>query len=635
MQIALESARTLTLRVTQDDGAYKDVPVSLRKEPLTVSLEVGKREPFTQYPLWYVFFAFDKPVGGASGAQVGIWADTGEIAYCQTAGHSGGFVADEIQQAYSQSQTRDEGNQQMQIASNSQLITVFAIIAMAAIYSTTVLKKKSLKPIKHHIHKVIVPILLCLLIFSFVASAKGAVHVGAVWGTDTPSSQSDPSEYQVREDTCQYVAGVINDRVDWECGDYYGVQTTRSNILGVSYVVQSDSNYDILATFHVGDFSRPYPNIWHEGYLTDKNDYQKNITDYQIYSYAGAKHYFTFMWVCTLADMVDINDDGILDAAYGYYNSTEGQIVGMPYAWTHTLSMDLDGYASPDSGDYCYISFQNVSRKLKETAEFFPHNYGDFVERFYHYAYVHQLSINNALDMATNDMGNSSEPFFGDSLLYNGYSVWVEEEGMPPGWYPSWMHVFGNGDMVLPFSESPAGPHVTVLARDQNGDCIGNPVYISIDGYQVGQADGIYEVSSGMHSFGVTDPSNGYFQNFTYSSGSNASNPMSLLVSSDITITAYFTVPYHWLTVYAHDQAPDNVPTSVSIDYGAWTGMAGEPILVPAGWHYVAVDGTVWGEYGEEWWFYYFDGYGLTENPVWVNVGSDTELTAIYWRVAK
>ncbi len=47
------------------------------------------RDPLTLYPMWRLVFYFDKPIGSISGIQLGIWADTKEIAYCSEYGSLG------------------------------------------------------------------------------------------------------------------------------------------------------------------------------------------------------------------------------------------------------------------------------------------------------------------------------------------------------------------------------------------------------------------------------------------------------------------------------------------------------------------------------------------------------------------
>jgi len=57
--------------------------------------------------------------------------------------------------------------------------------------------------------------------------------------------------------------------------------------------------------------------------------------------------------------------------------------------------------------------------------------------------------------------------------------------------------------------------------------------------------------------------------------------------------------------------------------------MAGDSFYVPAGNHYIQVEGIVYG--WATWWFLLFDCGGLGENPVCVLVNSNTAVTAWYW----
>ena len=48
------------------------------------------RDALTLYPFWSFTFYFSKPIGETLGLQVGVWADTGEVAYCTLYGYLGG-----------------------------------------------------------------------------------------------------------------------------------------------------------------------------------------------------------------------------------------------------------------------------------------------------------------------------------------------------------------------------------------------------------------------------------------------------------------------------------------------------------------------------------------------------------------
>ncbi|MDR2707593.1 MAG: hypothetical protein LBB87_02440, partial [Nitrososphaerota archaeon] len=43
----------------------------------------------TLYPFWTAVFYFSYPIGNVYGVQVGVWGDTGEVAYCWETGSLG------------------------------------------------------------------------------------------------------------------------------------------------------------------------------------------------------------------------------------------------------------------------------------------------------------------------------------------------------------------------------------------------------------------------------------------------------------------------------------------------------------------------------------------------------------------
>jgi hypothetical protein len=210
------------------------------------------------------------------------------------------------------------------------------------------------------------------------------------------------------------------------------------------------------------------------------------------------------------------------------------------------------------------------------------------------------------------------------------FDHWLKD-GNPAGTNPT-IGVYMGDDYTLQavFRD----PLVTVLARDQNGIPVYNTVNVYVDGDPAGTAGSSFSVTAGQHTLQVSVPGSGAFHNFTYPSGSSASNPMTFTVSGDMTVTAYFTLPYYWVGVDAYCQYC-YVPAGVSFDGGQWTGTAGDYFHVPEGNHQIAVEGYVydtgwgpgWGQAG----FWCFDGYDLGVNPISVSVASNTDIYALYW----
>ncbi len=64
----------------------------LNNELLEQGVGVGfstDRDALTLYPMWQARLYFNQHIGSIEGVQVGIWGDTGEIAYCWETGHLG------------------------------------------------------------------------------------------------------------------------------------------------------------------------------------------------------------------------------------------------------------------------------------------------------------------------------------------------------------------------------------------------------------------------------------------------------------------------------------------------------------------------------------------------------------------
>ncbi len=168
---------------------------------------------------------------------------------------------------------------------------------------------------------------------------------------------------------------------------------------------------------------------------------------------------------------------------------------------------------------------------------------------------------------------------------------------------------------------------VTVNAYDVEGTPMAANVYVN--SYYVDETGNSFVVPAGSHSIGVSVPAGHVFVNFTWAGGYSTNNPASIGISSDITINAYFDDAHYWLTVNACGNYHPYLPASVSIDGGAWTGVAGDSFWVPEGYHSVEV--PQYGYYqGVYYQFYTFYGYS-GENPLYILVDYDKEVTAFYW----
>ncbi len=82
-QIGLEAAQNITVSVEGNDSSYTDVPIALQSNPLSIFLSTAYREPFTEEPYYYMFFGPDGSQGRQGGVEVSVWADNGQVGFCQ------------------------------------------------------------------------------------------------------------------------------------------------------------------------------------------------------------------------------------------------------------------------------------------------------------------------------------------------------------------------------------------------------------------------------------------------------------------------------------------------------------------------------------------------------------------------
>jgi len=297
------------------------------------------------------------------------------------------------------------------------------------------------------------------------------------------------------EKVCDQIYSYFEEE-NWGGTNVYWDYTTQDFVNDVLQWENNASNFVVYATnWWVGDY---YPfsllGTQHYGCYGDSGD---NILDYQLYNYTNYfywedpspgwepvtnRQYFNFIWTCvngglqwndTSGTTWNVTGITIFDNStnsttvpgytptnpfdkYEYYEdptSTPETVVGVPLAWTGTLDMGIDGYADPDSGDYCYTGFENISPFMTNVTGYLGKTYKEFPYYFYMYALgyysngVHQ-TVKNSLNFATVMTHGQS---FLDSDLYSGeWKYWDLEGTQNDGWWYCRMRIFGNGDMILP-----------------------------------------------------------------------------------------------------------------------------------------------------------------------------------------
>lgn len=326
-------------------------------------------------------------------------------------------------------------------------------------------------------------LLMLLLIISLPSVVQAYPYrVSVTWGSTYHPTGDDPDpnwwstyEQPAQSYTASYITSLSSGLAgpNWIGNNFYGSSTTSSYVYQCSDSIEDTPYYVFLATFHVGDmypkmieggsweivgyYWEPNYQIWipiyewvvtgttrHYAYYGSQGT-SNGIVDKYLYPHTGSKHRFTFIYTCVNGGLIDIDGNGSYDC-YGFVDTQNGtEIVGMPYAWTKKTNLSWNGYASPDSNDYAYIGFENISKWMCDNSEFGYYNYGDFVRRFYDYALGSHYSINDALDMAMLQVTLGMQDF-GDSVLYNGYNAYAFGQT-----WKSRMRVFGDGSMNLPY----------------------------------------------------------------------------------------------------------------------------------------------------------------------------------------
>jgi hypothetical protein len=611
------------------------------------------------YPMWHIGVGLDKYYpGNVYGIYVDIWADTGQIRdiYEVFSTYETATVADSSISNYT---SKVETTTNSSFTAISTALTPLAFIAMGVSPIWLIRKKTSLHSLRLSKLRKIGSMALCFLIGSValmaLASAVPTVNAACanIWG-ETSAGYNHLNHTSTEIYVQQQLSGNIS---SWFGSAGYAnhtfesnSQTTKSNVLYyTSYYGQCYPSVETVYFDHgVGmaggnGLSYPYNNEWHYMLCTDLSTLNvptEDVFDYQLYSATSTgNYYFSYISTCHSASLYNGN---FINTGYtGTYGSNQGgsgNIIGMPYAWTHRLTtssptsnpptgyMSSDGYCMPDSGAYCYIGFVNGSASLCQAVDNRPSGtttYAPFVYLFFYGLLNLDLTVNDALDYAASQ-AFPPEAFAGTEL-YQGFTA---DWGMGnPYSNCDHMVVYGNGDIYL---------------------YAGGPDYVttpSISGPTSGYTNTAYQFTAS-----ATDPY-GYYLTYTFNWGDGSSPTTTGLYSSGTPVqvshswstagpytisvkaqsqngvsssTSYYGVTinnpqpvYHYLTVgagSAYTACP--LYPSVYVD-GNYVGTAPLTISVLEGWHTVEVDYWVWNPYLSCYSYFYslvyddgYTGYG-------------------------
>jgi hypothetical protein len=438
------------------------------------------------YPMRHVWVSLDKfyPPGNVYGFNVYVWADTGEVCH--------------IQERLSTVDLPEDVSASASEAAFSSQSAVFAIVPcgvlVIGIASLWLRKKKSLCLRRFAKFG---GLLLCLLTLSMLSvpiatvSATDPKGRALIWGSESSAAYRNPPGWSWRKHPNEVsnqsmVAAYIYNRFapnGYTAGLYQGDSNSDADMILLrtsaadalyhqAAVVDFDHGNGLVGIpeipgneFHFmfedqdGTFGGPKYNE------SGPTLYENAVFDFEIYPRtADGKVFFAFINTC--------NSAFIADSFYGS-PAQQGIVLGsdrargMPFAWFHRSVVDKrntpgfntsqhmsdDGYADPDTGDFCYIGFDFGSAALQQTVEGSNKIHCEWVSKFFYYALDCDQSVNDALDSASQYCFSGNN--FDSTLLCNGFTaIWPMYKGDPPTWQDqtgsgSKMRVYGNGEIHL------------------------------------------------------------------------------------------------------------------------------------------------------------------------------------------
>ncbi len=315
-------------------------------------------------------------------------------------------------------------------------------------------KLKKVKSMKR-LSATIAIILFATLLISALGKPANSDQVFNAWGA-LQNGSSPWEEYVYESSICDFVVSVMPGNVIATSFYYFG-----TNPDNVYYAIQdSQANQDQTDTLWVGDFApqTPYaPPQLHWSFFSGYGYSGQYSWDSWIYYYSHTNNVqrSQFIWTCSCGGLYfDTSPTPIPSfpttstnpkTEYGWYDSSRGIAIGMPYAWTGTLTMNKNGYSS-STGSHTYIGWECTSPFLTLTAPGSgtqQPNY-NFLYWYYYYATGQQDSqlhnVHDSLDFASQKIWGQNT-YFDQTSYYNG---WPNEQD-------TWtrMRVFGNSNNLV------------------------------------------------------------------------------------------------------------------------------------------------------------------------------------------
>ncbi|NLE03579.1 MAG: hypothetical protein GX638_02095 [Crenarchaeota archaeon] len=314
---------------------------------------------------------------------------------------------------------------------------------------------------------IIIPLSLLLLLSMFfavsavstsytVSASRAFIQYGTMdYAEYNATLMGGTAEKILSSDVATYIYSMASSAGYDYCKDYWGNRSRQTQ----PYTVYDEASicentYDSTVVYYKGHSWEGrcpyYPTsctLMHYG-IYDCEGYNASslqiIKDFEIHNsihnQGSGTHDFVFLWTC------GAGNPSVLGSNNGGVHSHGMCASWLDIQYPFNVDLSYDGYAYPDDGGRCFISFFNISLWYTQNTNYGSWNYGHFIYYFFNSAFQPNTSINQALDFASRATHNGIA--FGQSELYcdEGYEILDPRDGQPV-W--SCMMVYGDGSAHL------------------------------------------------------------------------------------------------------------------------------------------------------------------------------------------
>jgi len=500
IDIALERAKTFSWKVGSDNNTFEVKNFNVTQAMIWQTIfcsslyadEARSEDLLMLYPIRHVWVSLDKFYpGNVYGIEVYVWADTKDICHIQERFSTMDPPADLVATINDAAVEPLNDNAPVEAAKSNSISTTIwialPVLAVAVLGTVPVWlgRKKNLPKRSFKIGGV----LFCLLISSELllvpistVSAVEPTRRATIWGSESTGAITTPPGCSWRKTQAEIsrqrsVALHISDYFKndgYTASNYQGSNSLKYEIVGdASHQGNISYNEQNYARVAVVDFD-------HGVYRTDYPQARPNEPHYLfednvgslIGSWPGQVNHNGAVYDMDIASDTTLEKtffaliNTCLSANITWQGPNNGQPQGMPYAWTHrtvvyrdapgfttALNMSDNGYTRPDNGAFCYMGFRMGAAALDQTVTGGYPKYWEWVERFLYKALSFDISINQALDIASADIFSGD---FDQTDLYNGFTAIWPMWDPSNGWHDTFLGhnqdtlaVYGNGNIHL------------------------------------------------------------------------------------------------------------------------------------------------------------------------------------------